>query len=95
MHVMLLTDGSLAEPSLPGIITAIAATITAIGGLIVSLFVLIPSLRIQKTTHALVNQQHTDLTNYQRMLIATLKAHDIAIPVDQSAPEVAIEENTA
>ena len=37
--------------------------------------------------HTLVNQQHTDLKNYQAALIRALEAQGIEVPVDQSAPQ--------
>jgi hypothetical protein len=82
--VVAASKSTFAEPTLPGIITAIAATITAIGGLIVAFTVLIPMFRNTKTIHKIVNQQQTDLRNYQRALLETLSAHNIPIPPDQS-----------
>jgi uncharacterized membrane protein len=70
------------------IVSAVAAAVTALGGLIVSVFVLVPSLRVQKVIHKIVNQQRTDMQNYQRVLVATLQAHGISIPHDQSAPQL-------
>jgi beta-lactamase regulating signal transducer with metallopeptidase domain len=80
---LLLAD-ALATPSLPAIITAVAASLTAIGGLIAAFALLIPILRITKTTHKIVNQQQTDLRNYQRALIEALKNANIQVPEDQS-----------
>ena len=68
------------------IITAGASAVTALGGVIVAFTVLIPSLRIAKNTHTLVNQSHTDSINYQNALIRALKEKNIEVPVDQSAP---------
>lgn len=68
------------------IITAGASAITAVGGVIVAFTVLIPSLRIVKNTHTLVNQSHTDAINYQNALIRALKDKGIDVPVDQAAP---------
>ena len=68
------------------IITAGASAVTALGGVIVAFTVLIPSLRIAKNTHTLVNQSHTDAINYQNALIRALKEKNIEVPVDQSAP---------
>jgi hypothetical protein len=65
-------------------ITAIAATITALGGLVVVLTVFLPMLRLTKHTNHLVNQQQTDLRNYQRALIEALKRAGVEIPADQS-----------
>lgn len=69
-----------------GIITAIASGITALGGLVVAFTVLVPSLRIAKETHHLVNQGHTDSVNYQNALIRALKDRGIDVPIDQSQP---------
>ena len=35
--------------------------------------------------HVLVNQQHTDLINFNRALIRALREKGIAVPIDQSA----------
>lgn len=78
------TTSGLAQPSLPAIITACAATLTAIGGLIVAFTLLLPILRQTKETHKIVNQQQTDLRNYQRALIEALKEAHIQVPDDQS-----------
>lgn len=76
--------------SLAGTITAIAASITAlgtaVGGLIVVIKVLIPLLRTSRDTHKIVNQQRTDMQNYIRALVAELRIHGINIPIDQSLP---------
>jgi hypothetical protein len=72
------------ESTFAGIITAIAASITALGGLIVVLTIFIPMLRTAKSTHKIVNQGRTDMQNYQRALIRALKAGGIEIPEDQS-----------
>jgi hypothetical protein len=79
-----LADVPLATPSLPAIITAIAATITALGGLTVALTVLLPMWRQTKAIHTIVNQQQTDLRNYQRALIEALELHNVDVPPDQS-----------
>jgi hypothetical protein len=77
------------------LITAIATVITAMGGLIVSLFVLVPSLRVAKITHNLVNQQRTDSINYQNALIRALKDAKINVPIDQSQPNGETQAETA
>lgn len=76
----------MSASSLAGVITAIAASITAIGGFILSITVLIPMLRTSKSTHNIVNQQRTDMQNYIRALTTELRKHGIDIPVDQSLP---------
>ena len=68
------------------IIVAIASSVTAVGGIIVSITVLIPLLRTSKSTHQIVNQQHTDSVNYQNALIRALKERGIDVPIDQSQP---------
>jgi hypothetical protein len=70
--------------SLAGMITALATVITALGGLIVSIRVLIPNFKQTKEVHKVVNQQKTDMERYQKALIDVLAAHGIDIPVDQS-----------
>lgn len=63
--------------------TAIALVITAIGGFLAARRV----GRKVDQVHVIVNQQHTDLTNYQAALIRALEAKGIEVPVDQSAPQ--------
>lgn len=95
----LLTQ-DLATPSLPGIITAVAAVITALSLLVASFSVLLPTLRaarrteaVVKVTHDLVNHQHDellltiqDLLRYQRALVLALNAGGVDVPYDQSKP---------
>lgn len=81
-----LADTTPFTTSLVAVIGAGAGVITAIGGLIVAFAVLIPSLRIARETHHLVNQGHTDAVNYQNALIRALKDKEIDVPIDQSAP---------
>ena len=66
------------------ILTAAASVLTALGLLITAFALLLPILRKANATHALVNQQHTDLLNYQAALIVALEASNITIPTDQS-----------
>lgn len=75
--------------SAAGIITAVGTMITAMGGLVLAFTVLIPLLRTARATHKLVNQQHTDLKNYQRALVRALVDNNIPVPVDQSAEATA------
>jgi hypothetical protein len=63
--------------SVAGIITAIATMLTALGGLLLAVKVIIP-------THKLVNQRYTDLTQYIKALVGVLEKHDIEVPKDQS-----------
>jgi hypothetical protein len=63
--------------TLAGVITALTGMITAVGGLILAIKVWLP-------THKIVNQQRTDMINFQTVLINTLTAHGIDVPEDQS-----------
>jgi hypothetical protein len=70
--------------SLAGIITAFATLLTAIGGFIVAMKVIIP-MKTETTkilTH--VNQQHTDLVRRITVLTRALVKEGIQIPEDQS-----------
>ena len=67
-------------------LTAVASIVTAFGLLITAIALLVPILRTTKATHGLVNQQHTDLVNYQAALIRAMRAAGIDVPMDQSAP---------
>lgn len=69
--------------SIAGIITAIATVITAIGGLLL----ILRQTRKIDDVHKIVNQQQTDLRNYQGALIRALREKGITVPIDQSAPE--------
>lgn len=71
--------------TLAGVISAVAGVITAMGGLVLAFGVLLPLLKTARSTHKIVNQQHTDLKNYQRALIRALDQAGITVPVDQSA----------
>lgn len=63
--------------SIAGMITAFATLVTAAGGFLLAIKVIMP-------THKIVNQQRTDMINFQTVLINTLKEHGIKIPEDQS-----------
>lgn len=82
----------MAPSTFAGIITATASVITALALLFAALPALIKVLRRTKETreaiaevHVIVNQQRTDLTNYQAALIRALKAASVEVPLDQSA----------
>jgi hypothetical protein len=75
---------ALAPSSVGGLITAAATLITAIGGAILSITVLIPLLRTSRDTHKIVNQQRTDMQRYQRALINALDSAGVTVPTDQS-----------
>lgn len=66
------------------IITAAATAVTAIGGLVLAFAVLIPTLRVGRETHHLVNQTRTDMLRREEVLIAALQAGGVAIPPDES-----------
>jgi large-conductance mechanosensitive channel len=70
------------------IATAFGTIITALGGFIVSITVLMPLLKTAKGTHKIVNQDHTNIVNYNRALVRALKTAGVEVPVDQSFPEV-------
>jgi hypothetical protein len=75
--------------SVAGIITATTSLIVAIGGLIVSVRVLLPVKRTVDTVHTLVNQHSTDQQLYQQDLRKALQDAGVQIPVDKSLPEEA------
>jgi hypothetical protein len=62
-----------------GMVTAIATMVTAVGGIYLG-------RRVQEV-HKIVNQQRTDMLQYQKALIAALTEKGITIPVDQSKLE--------
>lgn len=81
--------------SVAGIITAVGTSLLALGGLVTALTTLIPLLKRTKRleskvdgVHTIVNQQRTDMMNYQAALVASLRKAGIEIPVDQSAARV-------
>jgi hypothetical protein len=75
-------------------IAAGSGAVTAISLIITAFTVLIPLLRQTKKVHEIVNQQRTDLVNYQRALIHALQTAGIDVPLDQSImqPPVTSEE---
>jgi len=70
--------------TLAGTITAMATMLTAVGGTIVTLKVMIPNFRVNKQTHTIVNQQRTDMLRFQRTLIKALVDAGLPVPEDQS-----------
>ncbi len=74
--------------SVAGIITAVATVLIALGGVITAVSVLLPILRGTREIHTIVNQQRTDMENFQRALIRALVDAGIPVPVDQSLPPV-------
>lgn len=76
----------VAESTGAGLVTAVATVITAVGGLILAVSVLIPILRGVREVHTIVNQQRTDLVRFQAALVRQLKAAGIEPVIDQSLP---------
>jgi phosphoserine phosphatase len=77
----------MASSTLAGVITAIAATFTAISLVISAIAGLMAARRVGRkvdAVHVIVNQQQTDMRNYQRALINALEEQGIKVPVDQS-----------
>jgi len=86
-----------AESSVAGVITAAGLLITAVSGLFVALTRFLPEVRrmrkaaeatqaVVDEVHTIVNQQRTDMTNFNRALIRALNEGGIPVPVDQSLP---------
>jgi hypothetical protein len=79
-------------------IAAWATVITAVGGLVLAVSVLIPTLRAAKRAdasaiasavavrevHTIVNQQRTDAQRYTAVLVDALRASGVDVPDDQS-----------
>jgi hypothetical protein len=88
----------MAASSVAGIITATSTVLIAAGGVIAALTLFLPVLRGTKQNakaieevkvasaeiHTIVNQQRTDMGNYNRALIRALQDQGIAVPIDQS-----------
>lgn len=75
--------------STAGVISAVAAVFTAIALVITAVAGLMAARRTGRkidSVHAIVNQQQTDLRNYQAALIRALEDKGIEVPVDQSSP---------
>lgn len=73
--------------SIAGIITAVATVLLALGGVITAVGVLIPILRLSRSTHEIVNSEKTNRLNFQRALIRALNDAGVPVPVDQSLQE--------
>jgi len=76
------------DSTLAGVITASASAFTALALIITAIAGLLAARRADRkidTVHKLVNQQHTDLKNYQRALVRALESAGVTVPVDQSA----------
>lgn len=73
------------------IITAVATVLTALGGLVLALAVLVPTLRAARRAesavaevHTMVNQQRTDAARYTAVLVDALRSAGMNVPDDQS-----------
>lgn len=72
-----------------GIITAAGTLLTAVALVITAIAALRRVGKVEKAVnevHVIVNQQRTDLLNYQRALVRALQTAGVDIPVDQSEP---------
>lgn len=94
-----LTGEGIADSTAAGIITSVATVLTALGGLVLALSVLVPILRNSRKTiekldavHVIVNQQRTDAKRYQLALVAALDRAGVDVPVDQSLPVLGTED---
>lgn len=65
--------------SLTAFFTLMTAIVVTIGALVAR-----QTSKKVDTVHKIVNQQRTDMQNYNRALIKALRAHDIEVPDDQS-----------
>jgi len=77
--------------TITGIITAFASVLTALGLVITAYAGLQRSRKVETKidiVHKIVNQQRTDMGNYQRALIRALVQHGIEVPADQSIQPV-------
>lgn len=82
--------------SLAGVITAIAAVFTAVALVITALAGLTAARRVSRkvdAVHVIVNQQRTDMSNYQRALVHALTEAGLPVPRDQSVPETATQDD--
>lgn len=77
----------MSASSLAGVISACAGVVSAFALVFAAMPALIKTRREVRKIHTIVNQQHTDLINYQGALVRALKTAGIDVPVDQSASE--------
>jgi hypothetical protein len=85
-----LADGEIPiTTTWTGLITSLATVITACGGLVIAIGVLVPILRNSRRTitkidevHTIVNSQRTDMQRYEQLLVETLTKHAITVPPD-------------
>lgn len=79
------------DSTVAGVITAIAAVFTAVALVITALAGLLAARRVGRkvdAVHVIVNQQRTDMENYQRALIHALNEAGLPVPRDQSVPDL-------
>jgi len=70
--------------TIAGTITAVATLVTAIGGLLLALKVIMPSKRQVEEVHKIVNQQRTDMRRYITVLERAVTEGGLDMPEDQS-----------
>jgi hypothetical protein len=70
--------------SIAGIVGASAGVVSALALLVGALPELIRVRRQVREVHKIVNQQRTDMQNYQRALERALREAGVAVPIDQS-----------
>jgi len=72
--------------TIAGLVTALATMVTAVGGIYLGHRMQSTSTRVEQVHH-IVNQQRTDMVQYQKSLIAALIKAGIEVPDDQSSLE--------
>jgi hypothetical protein len=72
--------------SVAGVIGASAGVVSALALVFAALPALIKTLREVRKVHVIVNQQHTDMANYQGALIRALEAAGVTVPINQAQP---------
>lgn len=85
------------ESTLAQVITAITGIGTMVALLLGGVAALITARRLERKVaevqrtgdenHKMLNQDRTDMRNYQAALIRALEAKGITVPIDQSAPQ--------
>lgn len=89
--MILLSLDASAPSSLAGVITAAGVALTAVSVVITAVTGFLVARRATNrveskidTVHVIVNQQRTDLQNYNRALQRALRAAGLDVPEDQS-----------
>jgi hypothetical protein len=70
--------------TIAGMITAAATLVTAIGGLLLAVKVIMPSKDQIEEVHKIVNQQRTDMRRYIAVLERAVAEGGLDMPEDQS-----------